>query len=302
MRRLPPLNALRAFEAAARHQHIARAAAELRVTHGAVSHQIRHLEDQLGTTLFQRTGNRITLTPAAQRLLPVLSESFDRIARVITSLDHADEADSITIACAPALAAKWLLPELPALIERHPGISVDVSPAQVLAWLDDPRDIAAIDADIVLAYGRRRSGAEHVIPLPEIRFFPVCSPRLTHGPQALRRPQDVLRHTLLHDDNGAGWRRWLDAAGVELPEQVRAMRLGNASLSLGAAADGLGVALGDTLLADADLAAGRLVAPFSTSVSAPGEYFLLCPEDARRSTVRDSMSTWLVDRLTARLA
>ena len=301
MRRLPSLNALRAFEAAARHQHIARAAAELHVTHGAVSHQIRHLESLLGTTLFLRSGNRITLTPAAQRLLPVLSESFDRIARVIAGLDHADEPDTITIACAPALAAKWLMPEMAALIERHPGISVDIAPNQETVWLDDHRDIAAIDADIILAYGRIDSGMADVLSLPEIRFFPVCSPRLTHGPQALRRPQDVLGHTLLHDDNGAGWRRWLEAAGVETPEDSRDMRLGNASLSLGAAADGLGIALGDTILADADLAAGRLVAPFSIRVAAPGEYFILRPPGVHRAGTRDAVANWLADRLSARL-
>ena len=106
MRHLPPLNALRAFEAAARHQHIARAAAELNVTHGAVSHQIRHLEAVLGTELFRRSGNRISLTTAAQRLLPVLSESFDRIAEATTGAAQKAAADHVTIACAPALAAK----------------------------------------------------------------------------------------------------------------------------------------------------------------------------------------------------
>lgn len=302
MRPLPPLNALRAFEAAARHQHVARAAAELNVTHGAVSHQIRHLEQSLGTALFRRTGNRIVLTAAGQRLLPVLSESLDRIADAAAGLAQAGEADPVTVACAPALAAKWLVPELSALLDRHPGIAVDIAPAQELAWLDMRQRAVPRDADIVIAYGRPDRGIPGLVALPPIAFFPVMSPRLGHGPHAVRRPQDVLRLRILHDDDGTGWRRWLEAAGLERPSDGRDMRLGNASLSLGAAGEGLGIALGDTLLADADLAAGRLVAPFSVRVDAPGAYFLWLAPPGRRSVPADAVATWLADRLSARLS
>lgn len=301
MRRLPPLNALRAFEAAARHLHVARAAAELNVTHGAVSHQIRHLEEALGTALFRRAGNRIALTPAGQRLLPVLSESLDRIAEAAAGLDHGGTEAQVTIACAPALAAKWLVPEMAALLERHPGVAIDIAPDQELAWLDGRRRTPPRDADIVIAYGRPDSDAPGLMGLPPIAFFPVMSPRLSHGPRAVRRPQDVLRHPILHDDDGTGWRRWLEAAGLNEGGDARDMRLGNASLSLGAAVDGLGIALGDTILADADLAAGRLVAPFAITVAAPGAYFLMLPPGARRSAAREAVATWLADRLTARL-
>ncbi len=302
MRRLPPLNALRAFEAAARHQHIARAATELNVTHGAVSHQIRHLEATLGTALFSRSGNRIALTAAGQRLLPVLSDSLDRIAEAAAGLAHDGAAEQITIACAPALAAKWLVPELSGLIERHPGVAIDIAPAQDLAWLDMRQRAAPRDAEIVIAYGRPDPDQAGMLPLPAISFFPVMSPRLTHGPRAVRRPQDVLRHAILHDDDGAGWRRWMTETGLDATVDLRHMRLGNASLSLGAAADGLGIALGDTILADADLAAGRLVAPFEIKVAAPGAYFLLLSPGGRRPSARDAVATWLADRLTARLA
>ena len=301
MRRLPSLNALRAFEAAARHQHFARAAAELNVTHGAVSHQIRALEDSLGTALFRRSGNRITLTPEAQRLLPVLTESFDRIAEITGTLGQDDSADHIAIACAPALAAKWLVPEMADLTERHPGLTIDIAPRQDLTWLEPGRRPTEDIGDIIIAYGRPDPAAPGFLALPDNAFFPVCSPRLTHGPRAVKRPQDLLRHPLLHDDDGTGWRRWLAEAGVVSPHDLRNMRLGNASLTLDAAADGLGIALGDTILAEADLAAGRLVAPFSTRVAAPGAYFLLRPALSRDSSTRDTVANWLADRLRARL-
>lgn len=302
MRRLPPLNALRAFEAAARHLHIARAAGELNVTHGAVSHQIRHLEESLGTALLRRTGNRIALTPAGQRLLPVLSESLDRIAEAAAGLAHDGAVEQVTIACAPALAAKWLVPEMTALMERHPGVAIDIAPAQDLAWLDPRQRASPRDADIVIAYGRPDAEAPGTVPLPGISFFPVMSPRLTHGPRAVRRPQDIARHAILHDDDdGTGWRRWMAAAGIGGGD-LRHMRLGNASLSLGAAVDGLGIALGDTILADADLAAGRLVAPFEIRVPAPGAYFLMLPQGTRRPGARQAVATWLADRLSARMA
>lgn len=301
-RDLPPLNALRAFEAAARHQHVARAAAELNVTHGAVSHQIRHLEDSLGTALFRRSGNRIALTPAGQRLLPVLSESLDRIAEAAAGLAHDGAAEQVTIACAPALAAKWLVPEMAALLERHPGVAIDIAPAQELAWHDPRQRPGARDADIVIAYGRPDAEAPGTVVLPGISFFPVMSPRLSHGTRAVRRPGDIARHAVLHDDDGTGWRRWMAAAGMDGTADLRHMRLGNASLSLGAAVDGLGIALGDSVLADADLAAGRLVAPFEIRVPAPGAYFLMLPQGARRSGARDAVATWLADRLGARMA
>ncbi len=301
MRRLPPLNALRAFEAAARHLHIARAAGELNVTHGAVSHQIRHLEESLGTALLARTGNRIALTPAGQRLLPVLSESLDRIAEATAGLAHDGAAEQVTIACAPALAAKWLVPEMTALLERHPGVAIDIAPAQELAWFDPRQRASPREADIVIAYGRPDAEAVGTVPLPGISFFPVMSPRLSHGARAVRRPQDIARHAILHDDDGTGWRRWMAAAGLEGSAELRHMRLGNASLSLGAAVDGLGIALGDTILADADLAAGRLVAPFEIRVPAPGAYFLMLPQGARRPGAREAVATWLADRLSARM-
>lgn len=295
------LNALRAFEAAGRHLHMARAAEELGVTQSAVSHQIRGLEARLGLRLFERGHNRIRLTPDGARLLPVISESFDRMHQGLLALDPDSSAGVLTLACTPSLAANWLVPQLGAFAARFPELEIDLR----LGELDDPN--LEPDVDLTICYGERPTTTRlattrRVRRLTHVSFFPVCSPRLLRGEPPLRRPRDLLAHRLIHDDDGGNWRRWLAAAGVatETKGTARApgLYLWNAHLTLLSARGGGGIALADTMEVGPDLRDGSLVPLFDIEVPAPRAYYLVTPPEEEMPLRAREFERWLFE-LTA---
>lgn len=289
-RHLPPLNALRAFEAAGRHLSFTKAADELHVTPAAISHQIKALEDHLGLPLFRRMNRALLLTDAGQAALPGLSQAFDRMAEVMERLRVQDCSGPLTVSVAPGFAAKWLVPRLERFQERCPEIDVRVSATMHLV------DFAREDVDLGIRYGMGSwPGLEAELLLPT-EAFPVCAPSVAG---MLRTPQDLRGHVLLHDDAGVSipgypdWVMWLRAAGVHGVDASRGPRFNHTSLALEAAAAGRGVALALSAVAAGDLAAGRLVSPFENRVPIDLAYYVICPPATAGRPKVQAFRAWL---------
>jgi len=279
-RRLPPLNSLRAFEAAARHLSLKKAAEELHVTPAAVSHQVRALEEYCGAQLFHRLARALRLTEAGQAALPLLREGFDKLAEAAGAMKGGERVEILTVSVAPSFGAKWLIPRLDRFRAAHPEYDVRIDASYTLV------DFAADGVDVALRFGRgvyRNLRADCL--MAEVSL-PVCSPRLLERGPPLRRPEDLRRHTLLHvqwrteDDSAPSWRMWLRAAGIEGVDAERGPRFSIEGMALEAAIAGQGVALASAVLVEGDLAAGRLVRPFppSASQATAFSYYLVYPE------------------------
>jgi LysR family glycine cleavage system transcriptional activator len=275
-RKLPPLNALRAFEAAARQLSFTKAAEELNVTQAAISHQVKTLEEHLGLTLFRRLNRRLVLTEAGQLYLPVLREAFDAVAAGTARLGQDRESGALNISVLPSFAAKWLLPRLSRFRDRYPDIDVMVSANNRLI------DFADGTYEMGIRYGLGDYPGLRTELLLQDEVFPVCSPKLTEGEHPLRTPADLKHHTLLHDevsrhDESPDWRNWLKAAGIEGIAYQRGPGFSDSSMVIEAAAAGQGVALGHRWLAAADLEGGRVVMPFGPVVPSKFAYYLVSP-------------------------
>lgn len=276
VRRLPPLNAVRAFEAAARHLSFTRAAEELHVTQAAVSHQIKSLEESLGLRLFDRRHRALALTAAGQRYLPGVRAAFERLATATEQLVGAEARGAVTVSMLSAFATKWLLPRLSRFRAAQPEIDVRITTSTQL--VEFGRD----DVDMAIRYGHGRWPGVEAVRLVSEDLFPVCAPALLDGKSPLRQPTDLAHQTLLHV--GAfpeDWRVWLTAAEVSGVDPTRGPQFDMTLLALDAAANGLGVALGRTALVAEDLASGRLVKPFELIVPIETAYYVVTP--ARRA-------------------
>lgn len=292
--RLPPLNALRAFEVAARRLSFTKAAEELNVTPGAISQQIRQLEDYAGTPLFKRTGRSVLLTDAAQESLPMVRDAFERIAEAGRLMQAPARRGRVMVSCAPSFAAKWLAPRLDSFHQAHPGIEAWVSADMQIT------DFNTADADIAIRYGRGQYEGLKVERLMQETVLPVCSPQLLEGPEAIRRPSDLTRHTLIHDESPENdpscpdWASWLRARGVTDVDASRGPRFNQAILVIEAAANGRGVALAKRAIAQSDLDAGRLVAPFADgSHEIDFAYWMVWPKGRHLSPDVRAFMSWV---------
>lgn len=306
--RLPPLNALKAFEAAARHLSLKQAAQELNVTPAAVSHQVKALEDYLGVPLFRRLNRGLELTPAARAALPKLTEGFASLAHAVATLRPQPDSGQLTVNVAPSFAARWLMPRLHRFFAAHPEIDVRISARirrqVVRGGQDSPVERATIaswlgESDIAILYGHGDYPGYRVDRLLALTIAPICSPQLVQGEYPLRRPQDLSHHTLLHDDSGifyegeAYWDLWLKAAGVTEIDTSRGSHFSQPVLALDAATDALGVAATFPVFAEVELAAGRLILPFELRVPLRSAYYLVCEPAALRPTV-EAFREWLL--------
>ena len=287
-RRLPPLNALRAFEAAARHLSFTRAAAELHVTQTAISHQIKALEERLGVRLFRRLPRGLLLTEAAQRLLPPVRDAFDQIAAATERLAVSGSGATLTVSVLPSFAAKWLVPRLGRFRAAHPDLDLRISSSSELV------DFARDDVDVGIRMGSGVYPGLRVERLFGEALVPVCSPVLREGPHPLRRPEDLARHVLLHDEDYAGWELWLRLAGVPGVPARRGPVFTDSGVVVQAAAEGQGVALARRVLAAGDLAAGRLIQPFDVSIPHDLAYYLVCPEATAEQPKIAAFRDWLL--------
>ena len=298
--RLPPLNALRAFEAAARHLSISRAAAELHVTPAAVSHQIRALEQSLGIKLFRRLARGLEPTDAAHACLGKLRAGFTAVAEAVDLVRAHTRIQSITVGAAPSFADKWLVPRIQGFVSAYPDIDLRV--AAGMNFIDDRQDGSRPDfdgADIAIRFGTGHYPECQADRLFSVAAAPMCSPRLLQGEHPLRTPADLRHYTLLHDDTirsehgGASWKMWLEAAGVEGIDITRGMHFNHASLGLDAAIDGIGVVLSYPVLAAADIAAGRLLMPFDFGVPLVYAYYLVSPDAAAGQPAITAFREWI---------
>jgi LysR family transcriptional regulator, glycine cleavage system transcriptional activator len=289
---LPPLNALRTFEAAARHLSFKKAAVELHVSPTAVSHQIRTLEEYLQVRLFRRLHRALELTDEAQAALPKLREGFQCLVEAVEALRRRESIRTLSISAPPALVTRWLVPRLRRFVARHPDIdvrvaatmhSVDGRHAEAEA-IAEPTDLHDAAPDVEIRFGAGHYPGFRVEKLLSAWVTPVCSPRLLQGEHALKSPEDLRHHALLHDDalrladDQAEWAVWLDRAGVTNVDATRGPHFSHAALVLDAAADGLGVALTLGPLAATDLATGRLIAPFELRIPLSSGYYVVCQE------------------------
>lgn len=279
--RLPSLNALRAFEAAARHLSFARAAEELFVTKAAVAQQVRLLEEELGATLVERAGRGLKLTELGAAGADALADGFAMLAGAARAMREARGRRFLVINSSASFAATWLVGRIGKFKWAHPEIDVlvDANP------LEDLLDRGAIDAMIRWGAGDFPGLAKTLLFKEDV--FPVCAPALAEGPHPLRAPQDLKHHTLLHLEwnpsfsSWPAWSDWLRAAGASEIDASRGVFFNQMSMAIAAAAQGQGVALSSLAIAADDLASGRLVAPFATSVPTPFGYYFLCrPADA----------------------
>ena len=298
LQRLPPLNALRAFEAVARHSSFARAAQELHVTKAAVAQQVRALEQEIGARLVERNGRGLQLTESGSAGAATLADGFALLAKAARAMREGDGRRFLIINSAPSFAATWLVGRIGKFKARHPetDVLIDANP------IDEALESGAADALIRWGAGEFPDLAATLLFKEDV--FPVCAPELVAGADPLRSPEDLARHTLLHLDwnpahaSWPTWSDWLKAAGARDVEATHGVFFNNMAMTLRAAAQGQGVALSSFAIAADDLAGERLVAPFKTSVATPFGYYFLCrPDEAGLPRIK-ALSEFLTQEAT----
>lgn len=287
-RRLPSLNALKAFEATARQESFTKAAQELCVTQGAVSQQVKALEDELGVRLFRRERQRLVITDAGRSYLEVVRDAFDRLAMGTERLLQREKSGTLTITTSPNFAAKWLVHRLGRFSETHPGIDLRVSAS--IQHVDFARE----DIDLALRHGDGQWPGLRATRLCTEQLFPVCSPKLLSGRGALRSPRDIRHHTLLHINSTADWARWLARAEVEGVDYKRGTVYNQDSMAIDAAVDGQGIAIARTALVSWDLLSGRLVQPFPQALEAPYAFWIVCPQSTADLPKISAFRNWVL--------
>jgi LysR family transcriptional regulator, glycine cleavage system transcriptional activator len=294
-RDLPPLSALRAFEAAARHLSFRVAAEELGLTQSAISHQVASLERHFGTSLFDRSGRRIALTAAGRLLFPRIRDGFDRFARGAELLRRSRMSDDLRVQVYVTVAVRWLIPRLHRFQAANPNVVVRVN-TSVLDW-DFDSEIA--DLGLVCTLEPERPGLDYD-PLFEALLFPVCTPALAHAGLGLRQPVDLVNHALLQVYTTAlDWQLWLDAAGVPNLKGRAAPQFDSYLLAIEAALDGQGVALAPHFMVAQDLKLGRLARPFAIEVRQPARWYLACQSDRAGERAIEAFRSWLKAEVAA---
>lgn len=285
---LPPLNALKAFEAAARHESFTRAAEELCVTQGAVSHQVKALEVELGIKLFNRERQRLVITEAGRDYLAVIRDAFDRIAVGTERLLQRQNAGVLTVSTSPDFAAKWLMHRLGNFVEAHAEIDLRVS--ATLHHVDFARE----EVDIAVRHGDGNWPGLDTVKLSSEQLFVVCSPKLLSGRRQLIKPADILKFPLIHLNDRGDWQRWMEAVGVDDTKAIHGPVLNRDSMAIDAAISGQGVALARTTLAAWDLIHGGLVRPFPEFLRLSRTYWIVCPKATAAQTKIVTFREWLL--------
>jgi len=296
---LPPLSALRAFEAAARLMSFSNAAEELNVTPAAISHQIHALEQDLGVSLFRRLNRSIELTASGRVLLPGLSDAFAGIQASVRRLRAHNDTGTLTVTVSPSFAAKWLVLRLHRFQERFPEIDVRISAS------DEIVDLTKGDFDMAIRYGTGRYPGLDVELLLKNEVFPACSPQLLTSGPPLRTPDDLRHHALIHDQAVERdplvptWPMWLRAAGVKGVSGTSGLSFSGSHLALDAAIAGHGVVLAYSTIAAADLAAGRLVRLFSLALPDLFAYYIVTARGALERPKVKAFRNWLREEADA---
>ncbi len=291
---LPPLSALRAFVAVARHLSFTKAARELHVTPAAITHQIHALEEDLGVRLFHRNRRYVTLTRTAETCLPEIAQAFEMLKSAVGNARSANDRAVLTVSVAPAFASKVLLPRLIEFSELHPDIDIRVSATTQLADLSDG------DTDVAIRYGPGKYKGAYAERMLSESVTPMCAPTLLAKGNGLRTPGDLRHHKLIHDlsivtpNLQPDWRAWLMKAGVKGVEPSRGLRFSLADLALQAAINGFGVVLGRKTLAYDDIKQKRLALPFDLDLPANFSYFVVIPASKFKNRAVGEFRDWLM--------
>ncbi|MYM32961.1 transcriptional regulator GcvA [Duganella sp. FT94W] len=289
-RRLPNFSALRAFEAAARHENFSRAAEELHLTHGAISHQVRGLEEELGRPLFVRHGRQVKITHDGLKFAQLLGKAFADIAAATDTMRAAGGNQRLTISSIPSFAARWLAPRLGRFIERYPEIEVVLQSSGAL------QDLTREGVDVGIRFGRGNYPGMLVVRLMGDVYYPVVSPHYRNGALPVE-PAELARHTLLR--SLARWTPWLRAAGVALAEPSGGVMFEDLTMLIRSAADGNGVALVRHVVAMQEIASGQLLRLFDIATPSPDEYYFVTPPHAAAKPQVQAFRDWLLEEIAA---
>jgi LysR family glycine cleavage system transcriptional activator len=290
MRRLPPFFALRALEAAARHKSYSRAADELSVTHGAVSQQIRKLEEELGARLFERSGNQMIPTREADRLAAEVGRGLGVLQNAVAEFAAAAERDPLVVSIDPQFATRWLPPRLPGLLADPAGHNVEFRTEERVA------DFVTDGVDMAIRYGAGRWSGVEAAHLFTDTLFPVCSPAFAAA-HPVRTPEDVLAAPLIHHRHRP-WKLWCEPLGLD-PPPLKGPVLDDSLMVVEAAAQGVGMALARSGLVEGDLASGRLVRPLQTNVASDLGFYLVWRADSRKIARIAALRDWLLAQACA---
>lgn len=287
-RTLPSLNALRAFEAAARHRSFTRAAAELNVTQAAVSHQVKGLEERIGTQLFLRLPRALLLTPEAEALLPDLRDAFDRIALAVERVGRQSAGRTLTVSVVTTFALTWLVPRLHRFQERHPDIEVRLSTARHVV------DFSREDVDVAVRFVDRPGPDLEALPLFKDVVSPLCGRRYR---AQLRTLDDLRRVPLLEMGDHPEWPAWLEGVGLPDLRPRRMLKFDSTKIAVEAAIEGAGVAIGPPELFREEIGDGRLFQPFPQLVESGKSWWLVCPSAAAQRPKIKAFRQWIEDEL-----
>ncbi|EAP77465.1 MULTISPECIES: LysR substrate-binding domain-containing protein [Roseovarius] len=281
------LNALQTFEAAARHEHMGRAAAELNVTQSAVSHQVRALETALGIALFDRRGRRIELNAAGERLLQSIQSGFDEISATALSLTADRYAGQVSLAVPVSLMVEWLNPKLAEFLDLYPNLTLRLS------YSDRAMTLLPADVDMAIVFSAHVFPGFRVTPFMQTEIFPVCAPELARGGLPLD-PAILRKSTIIHEDNGETWAHWFAHRGLEQFRPSRDIYAGSHHDAMAFARRGAGFAMSDWFLGGATLRAGGLVQAFGPGTMKTDGYFLVTRTTATPDSAATALADWLL--------
>ncbi len=291
-KRLPPLNALRVFDAAARHLSFTRAADELFVTQAAVSHQIKSLEDFLGLKLFRRRNRSLLLTEEGQSYFQDIKEIFSQLTEATRKLQSRSAKGALTVSLLPSFAIQWLVPRLSSFNSAYPGIDVRIQA------VDREVDKLADDVDVAIFYGRGNWPGLRVEKLYAEYLLPVCSPLLLTGDKPIKTPEDLAKHTLLHDASRRDWQTYPRQLGLNLNVQQGPI-FSHSAMVLQAAIHGQGVALANNVMAQSEIEAGRLACPFNDVLVSKNAFYLVCHDSQAELGKIAAFRQWILAKAAA---
>ncbi len=292
MRRLPPLNALRVFDAAARHKSFNKASEELCVTPSAVSHQLKSLEEFLGVELFKREKRSITLTAAGERYLPSVQIALDELEIATRRLISAPNSNVVNVSVAPAFLTRWLVPRITRFQEQYPEIELRLESSI------DYIDFENSDTDMAVYYGKGHWSGIEAHLMRNIYMTPVMSPSLLEGDGAINAPIDMMKHTLINvTGRNQEWVKILQKLGVSVTKMNKTISFSSTSLAVSAAAEGIGIALADLALIEREIKAGRLVAPFDVALDVHNAFYLVYKENRTMTPSMQAFKDWILEEM-----
>ncbi|HGM5492996.1 TPA: transcriptional regulator GcvA [Serratia fonticola] len=289
-KRLPPLNALRVFDAAARHLSFTKAAEELFVTQAAVSHQIKSLEDFLGLKLFRRRNRSLLLTEEGQSYYLDIKEIFSSINEATRKLQARSAKGALTVSLPPSFAIQWLVPRLSSFNSAYPGIDVRIQA------IDREEEKLADDVDVAIFYGRGNWPGVRTERLYAEYLLPVCSPSLLTGDHALKVPGDLAYHTLLHDTSRRDWLAYTRQLGLQHINVQQGPIFSHSAMVVQAAVHGQGIALVNNVMAQTEIEAGRLVCPFNDVLVSKNAFYLVCHDSQAELGKIAAFRQWILAR------